>query len=55
MRSMRSPMDPIFFTHHSMVDKQWARWQDCHNYQRKSKADMGKDQYVPVVCARCGV
>ena len=45
MRSMRSPMDPIFFTHHAMVDKQWARWQDCHNYQRLSKDEMGEDQY----------
>jgi hypothetical protein len=38
-------MDPIFFTHHAMVDKQWARWQDCHNYQRLSKDEMSEDQY----------
>jgi hypothetical protein len=27
MRSMRSPMDPIFFSHHAFVDKNWAAWQ----------------------------
>ncbi len=27
MRSMRSPMDPIFFSHHAFVDKNWATWQ----------------------------
>ena len=29
MRSMRSPMDPIFFSHHAFVDKNWALWQVC--------------------------
>ena len=33
MRSMRSPFDPIFFSHHAMVDKQWSRWQDCHDHE----------------------
>jgi tyrosinase len=30
MRSMRSPMDPIFFSHHAFVDKNWATWQVSH-------------------------
>lgn len=27
MGSMYSPMDPIFYLHHAMVDKVWANWQ----------------------------
>ena len=27
MTAMRSPMDPIFFSHHAYVDKNWATWQ----------------------------
>jgi len=33
MRSMRSPMDPIFFSHHAFVDKNWAVWQDCQDHE----------------------
>jgi hypothetical protein len=29
---MWSPADPIFWSHHAMIDKQWALWQDCHGY-----------------------
>ena len=27
MRSMRSPFDPIFWSHHAFLDKNWALWQ----------------------------
>ena len=27
-----SPDDPIFFLHHSFVDKLFTVWQDCHGY-----------------------
>jgi hypothetical protein len=32
MRSFISPADPIFFSHHCFIDKLWADWQDCHDY-----------------------
>jgi tyrosinase len=32
MRSFISPGDPIFFSHHAYIDKLWAVWQDCHDY-----------------------
>ena len=28
-----------------MVDKQWARWQDCHDYENLKKGDMDKTHY----------
>lgn len=34
MRSFISPFDPLFFSHHAMVDKMWAIWQDCHDYDK---------------------
>jgi hypothetical protein len=30
MLSMTSPNDPIFFLHHSNVDRIWAKWQLEH-------------------------
>jgi tyrosinase len=38
MRSFISPADPIFFSHHSYIDKVWAVWQDCHDYDTKEIA-----------------
>eukprot|EP00746_Dinoflagellata_sp_MGD_P137234 gnl/MRDRNA2_/MRDRNA2_71057_c0_seq3.p1 gnl/MRDRNA2_/MRDRNA2_71057_c0~~gnl/MRDRNA2_/MRDRNA2_71057_c0_seq3.p1 ORF type:complete len:563 (-),score=80.58 gnl/MRDRNA2_/MRDRNA2_71057_c0_seq3:414-2102(-) len=35
MRSFISPADPIFFSHHCYIDKIWAVWQDCHDYDVK--------------------
>ena len=34
MRSMRSPLDPTFYAHHSKIDKTWALWQDCHGFEK---------------------
>ncbi|KAM3577757.1 hypothetical protein VYU27_000301 [Nannochloropsis oceanica] len=31
MNSFASPDDPIFWLHHTFVDKIWSMWQDCHN------------------------
>lgn len=31
MRSVASPLDPIFFLHHNMVDKIWQNWTDLGN------------------------
>lgn len=30
MGAFRSPLDPIFWTHHCNVDRLWAEWQDKH-------------------------
>ena len=35
MRSFISPADPIFFSHHAYIDKFWAAWQDCHDFDSK--------------------
>ncbi len=32
MNSFASPDDPIFWLHHSYVDKIWSMWQDCHAF-----------------------
>jgi hypothetical protein len=29
MGNMLSPTDPVFWSHHAYVDKNWAVWQDC--------------------------
>jgi tyrosinase len=44
MSTMYSPNDPIFFMHHSMLDKQWMRWQRAypelaHTYNGPSLAN----------------
>merc|ERR1712072_50362 len=45
MRSMRSPMDPIFWSHHAYIDKNWALWQDCHNYEMLDAPALNVTQY----------
>merc|ERR1711871_566559 len=45
MRSMRSPMDPIFFSHHAFLDKNWALWQDCHNHENVNHTDLNVTHY----------
>ena len=39
MRSFISPADPIFFSHHAYIDKFWAAWQDCHDFDEKGIKD----------------
>jgi tyrosinase len=38
MGSMASPGDPLFWSHHALIDKHWANWQDCHDYDKVSTA-----------------
>jgi len=34
MRSFTSPADPLFWSHHAFLDKVWAMWQDCYDYEK---------------------
>ena len=43
-----SPEDPIFFLHHSNIDRLWAMWQVCHGFDNEASnvqyyADPGTD------------
>ena len=40
-----SPADPIFFSHHSYIDKVWALWQDCHDHDSIHSSKITKAQY----------
>ncbi|GMH91463.1 hypothetical protein TrVE_jg11542 [Triparma verrucosa] len=43
IRTFVSPADPLFFSHHTYVDKLWAMWQDCHDHEDVLKASLSKD------------
>lgn len=45
MNSFASPDDPIFWLHHTMVDKVWAMWQDCH--QLLDPLNLSADMFNP--------
>jgi hypothetical protein len=45
MNSFASPDDPIFWLHHTMVDKVWTMWQDCHNLM--DPANIGEKIFKP--------
>jgi cysteine-rich repeat protein len=45
IRTFSSPSDPLFFSHHTYVDKLWSIWQDCHDYDKVDKADLTSVQY----------
>mmetsp|Transcript_11164 Transcript_11164/g.22863 ORF Transcript_11164/g.22863 Transcript_11164/m.22863 type:complete len:1028 (+) Transcript_11164:56-3139(+) len=51
IRTFVSPADPLFFSHHTYVDKLWAQWQDCHDHENKPKESIsayGDDYYMHV-------
>ena len=45
IRSFRSPADPIFFSHHAMIDKIWSAWQDCHDHDAVAASKISSDEY----------
>jgi len=45
LRSMRSPTDPIFWSHHAFIDKNWALWQDCVDVDTMTKETLKVSAY----------
>jgi len=41
MASQASPDEPIFFMHHANVDRLFAMWSDCNEYEKKSGGALG--------------
>jgi tyrosinase len=46
-----SPNDPVFFLHHSMVDRLWAKWQDVERWRGTAL----EDQYRPTMAEAEGI
>jgi len=46
MGTKYSTYDPIFYLHHSNVDRFFALWQDCHDHDRLPQENIGYDQYA---------
>ncbi|MCX2679175.1 tyrosinase family protein [Galbibacter sp. EGI 63066] len=40
MRTMASPRDPVFYLHHSFVDKIWHEWEETHHNSSYLRTDM---------------
>uniref|UniRef100_A0A6B2L294 Tyrosinase copper-binding domain-containing protein n=1 Tax=Arcella intermedia TaxID=1963864 RepID=A0A6B2L294_9EUKA len=41
-----STYDPIFYLHHSNVDRLYVMWQDCHDHEKIPQHLLGFDQYA---------
>jgi tyrosinase len=46
MATMSSPLDPVFFLHHSMVDKLWQEWEEVH--QNSSFQNISLPRYTTI-------
>jgi len=47
MSMMYSPDDPLFMLHHCNIDRIYAIWQDCYDYEQVKKADIGTKHFNP--------
>jgi len=47
MQTMYSPSDPLFWSHHSNIDRLFALWQDCHDYEVYNETSITSDLYSP--------
>lgn len=57
MGTMASPNDPLFFMHHTNIDRLWAVWQDCWNYDEVPNSAITPNIYQavsPCKTGRCG-
>ena len=45
MATYYSPDDPLFWMHHTNVDRIWAIWQDYHDQDTVAAASLGTDEY----------
>jgi hypothetical protein len=45
MSRMTAPLDPLFLLHHGNMDRIWAYWQDCHNYERIPQSQIGPPSF----------
>jgi len=46
MSTMKSPADPLFWAHHTFVDRVWSQWQDQSDSNKKAYGASMSDQLV---------
>jgi len=47
MSMMNSPDDPLFMLHHCNIDRIYAIWQDCYDYEQIAKGSITTTHYNP--------
>jgi len=48
MQTTASPDDPMFYLHHTNVDRLFHLWADCHEYDNIPSNELGPDQYTSI-------
>jgi len=46
MATMYSPSDPLFWSHHSNIERLYCIWQDCYDYESIDPDDLTDTQYT---------
>jgi len=47
MATQYSPADPLFWSHHSNIDRLFALWQDCNDYEQFNSSSINSTMYSP--------
>jgi len=47
MATMYSPSDPLFWSHHSNIERLFCIWQDCNDYELVNPNNITSTQYEP--------